>query len=191
LEIFLSVNDPWRVFLTTDHPNGAPFSSYPHLIRLLMDRSYRIDMMSELHPEAKKMSVLADLQREYSLYEIAVMTRAAPARSLGLSTKGHLGVGADADVVVYTPTQNIEAMFAHPRYVFKNGELMVKDAKVVKVPRSYTHVIKPQYDPSIEKVIKEHYQNERTVSFENSQISKDEMAEVVGSPIVEHPCQTR
>ncbi|MEY4717945.1 MAG: hypothetical protein RL563_563, partial [Pseudomonadota bacterium] len=41
LEIFLLVEDPWRIFLTTDHPNGAPFTSYPHLIRLLMDRSFR------------------------------------------------------------------------------------------------------------------------------------------------------
>ena len=39
LEIFLLVRDPWRVVLTTDHPNGGPFTSYPHLIRLLMDRS--------------------------------------------------------------------------------------------------------------------------------------------------------
>jgi len=27
LEIFLSVDDPWRVAMTTDHPNGAPFTS--------------------------------------------------------------------------------------------------------------------------------------------------------------------
>ena len=33
LEIFLLMNDPWRIVLTTDHPNGAPFTSYPHLIR--------------------------------------------------------------------------------------------------------------------------------------------------------------
>ena len=190
LEIFLLVNDPWRVFLTTDHPNGAPFTSYPHLIRLLMDYSYRIDMLSELHPEARKMSTLDSIKREYNLYEIAVMTRAAPARSLGLSSKGHLSVGADADIVVYTPSQNIEQMFAHPRYVFKNGELMVKDAKVIKVPPSYTHVIKPQYDSGIEKIIKAHYQDDRAVSFENSQISNDEMAECIGSPIIEHPCRT-
>ena len=38
LELFLLVRDPWRVFLTTDHPNGGPFTSYPHLIKLLMDR---------------------------------------------------------------------------------------------------------------------------------------------------------
>ena len=24
LELFLLVDDPWRIFLTTDHPNGAP-----------------------------------------------------------------------------------------------------------------------------------------------------------------------
>ena len=35
LEIFLLVKDPSRVFFTTDHPNGAPFTSYPELFRLL------------------------------------------------------------------------------------------------------------------------------------------------------------
>ena len=33
-----SIDDPWRIVLTTDHPNGAPFTTYPHLIRLLMDK---------------------------------------------------------------------------------------------------------------------------------------------------------
>ena len=190
LEIFLLVTDPWRVFLTTDHPNGAPFTSYPHLIRLLMDRSYRTDMLSRLHPSARKMSTLDSIKREYTLYEIAIMTRAAPARSLGLRNKGHLGVGADADIVIYTPALDIEYMFAHPRYVFKNGILMVKDCKVIEIPPSYTHVIKPEYDPDIEKIIKKHYQDNRTVALENSVISNDEMIESVGSPIVEHPCQT-
>ena len=136
------------------------------------------------------MSTLDSIKREYTLYEIAIMTRAAPARSLGLHNKGHLGVGADADIVVYTPSQDTEQMFAHPRYVFKNGELMVKDGKVIKMPKTYTHVVKPEYDNSIEKIIKAHYNDYRTVGFENSQISADEMAEQIGSPIVEHPCQT-
>lgn len=56
LETFLLVDDPWRIFLTTDHPNGAPFTSYPHLIRLLMDKSFRNDMLATLHPEAQKMT---------------------------------------------------------------------------------------------------------------------------------------
>jgi len=61
LETFLLVDDPWRIFLTTDHPNGAPFTCYPHLIRLLMDRSFRNEVLSTIHPEAQKMTTLAPL----------------------------------------------------------------------------------------------------------------------------------
>ena len=86
LELFLLVRDPWRVFLTTDHPNGGPFWSYPHLIKLLMDRSFRNERLAGIHPDAAAMSALKDIQREYSLYEIAIMTRAAPHASSGSPT---------------------------------------------------------------------------------------------------------
>src|SRR2546422_277247 len=45
LELFLLARDPWRVALSTDHPNGGTFQSYPQLIRLLMDRAYRDDRL--------------------------------------------------------------------------------------------------------------------------------------------------
>ena len=41
LELFLRSPDPWRVLLTTDHPNGGPFTAYPRLIHLLMDKAER------------------------------------------------------------------------------------------------------------------------------------------------------
>ena len=47
LETFLLFDDPWRIFPTTDHPNGAPFHFYPHLIRLLMDKSFRDEMLAK------------------------------------------------------------------------------------------------------------------------------------------------
>ena len=190
LELFLMIKDPWRVFLTTDHPNGAPFISYPHLIRLLMDRSYRNDMLTKIHPYAAEMSHLSGLDREYSLYEIAIMTRAAPAKILGLDKKGHLGDGADADVVVYRPDRNPEIMFAHPLYVFKNGELVVENNKVKMIPRSYTHTVKPEFDKAIEKQIKPHFDKYRSIRFENTPISNDEMAELIGSPVIVQPCHT-
>ena len=133
LEIFLSVRDPWRIFLTTDHPNGGPFTSYPHLIRLLMDKTFRNGMFEKIHPEARAASTLASLEREYTMSEIAVMTRAAPARALGLADRGHLGAGAAADIVVYRDEPDRERMFARPEYVFKDGELIVRDGAVVQV----------------------------------------------------------
>ena len=68
LELFLLVNDPWRVFLTTDHPNGGSFTSYPHLIRLLTDRAFRNDRLAAIDPSAAAHCVLKDIAREYSLY---------------------------------------------------------------------------------------------------------------------------
>ena len=73
---------------------------------------------------------MQDLEREYSLYEIAIITRAGPARMLGLPHKGHLGVGADADVTIYTPRADSKAMFELPRFVIKAGEIIVEQGEI-------------------------------------------------------------
>src|SRR6478672_9971476 len=86
LELFLLSADPWRVVLSTDHPNGGSFMSYPALIRLLMDRVHRDEQLANAEKRLLAGSALADgLSREYSLTEIAIITRAGPARLLGLA----------------------------------------------------------------------------------------------------------
>ncbi len=189
LEIFLLVQDPWRVFLTTDHPNGAPFTSYPHLIRLLMDKSFRADMLTTINKDAANASILSTLDREYSLYEIAVITRAAPARSLGLTDLGHLGVGATADITVYKPDDDLEAMFASPEYVFKRGELCVRNGKVCAIPATSTHVVEPDYDPDIEKPLKNYFDKYMTMSLENFKLSRDELESYNESTLLVHNCR--
>jgi len=188
LEIFLQVNDPWRVFLTTDHPNGAPFTSYPHLIRLLMDRSFRNDMLSTINKQAATVSILSSLDREYSLYEIAIMTRAAPARSLGLKNRGHLGAGAMADITIYDDIGNKEKMFSKPAYVFKDGELIVRNGKIVKVINGNTHTLRPEYDKSIERSLKIYFDKYQTIKLGNFKIDDDEILEHGNNKIIIQPC---
>ena len=188
LELFLLIHDPWRIFLTTDHPNGAPFTSYPHLIRLLMDRSFRNDMLATINKNAAAASVLSSIDREYTLYEIATMTRAAPARSLGLKNRGHLGGGAIADITVYNNIKNKEKMFEKPLYVFKNGEEIVKNGKIVKVVTGGTHKLKPDYDKSIEKSLKKYFDRYMTVKLGNFKIDDDEIVEHGNGNIIVQPC---
>ncbi len=188
LEMFLLVNDPWRIFLTTDHPNGAPFTTYPHLIRLLMDRSFRNDMLSTINKDAAADSTLGSIDREYTLYEIAIMTRAAPARSLGLRNRGHLGSGAAADITVYNNLKNREKMFAKPTYVFKDGELVVENGKVIKVITGGTHTVKPGYDKTIERSLKRYFDQYLTVKMANFKIDNDEIIEHGNGKIIEQPC---
>jgi formylmethanofuran dehydrogenase subunit A len=186
LEIFLSVEDPWRIFLTTDHPNGAPFTSYPHLIRLLMDKSFRNDAFAKLNLDAQAMSNLSAIDREYSLYEIATMTRAGAAKLIGLNDRGHLGVGAGADITVYTEQADKEAMFTKPDYVFKDGQLVVKNGTVVKVVWGKTHTAKPNYDKNVEKGLKDYFDQYHTIQLDNFKISDDEMAADGRNSVINH-----
>lgn len=192
LEIFLMVDDPWRIFLTTDHPNGAPFTTYPHLIKLLMDRSFRNAMLDTINPDARAMSNLAGLDREYSLYEIAIMTRAGPAKLIGLADRGHLAPGAAADIVVYKEDADRERMFEKPELVFKDGELVVRDGRIVKVVRGGTHAVKPEFDIGIEKKIKPYFERFHSVRMNNFKISDDELCECGGgSKLIAHACRKR
>ncbi len=190
LEIFLLVDDPWRIFLTTDHPNGAPFTTYPHLIRLLMDKTFRNEKLAGLNPDAQKLCDLGVIGREYSLYEIAIMTRAAPARTLGLVDRGHLAPGAAADITVYRRDANPEIMFAKPAYVFKDGELVARDGAIVKVTWGNTHVVKPDYDAAIENELAPYFERYHTMRIGNFKIAADEMCECGhGSKLIRHECR--
>ncbi|MEK8029699.1 formylmethanofuran dehydrogenase subunit A [Ideonella sp. DXS29W] len=175
LELFLLVDDPWRVVLTTDHPNGAPFTSYPHLIRLLMDSSFRDEQLARLHPDVASQAALRSIRRELTLYDIACMTRAAPARLLGLRDRGHLGPGAAADVAVYRDDPDRERMFTTPEYVFKDGELVARAGRITAVPVGGTHFVEPEYDRGIEKTLRRHLAEQGSVNFDHLAIGHDEL----------------
>lgn len=158
LELFLLITDPWRVFFTTDHPNGAPFTSYPDIFALLMDRDLRAQWLSRLPTEAVAVTTLPSIAREYSWSEIATMTRAAPARLLGLKDRGHLGPGAVADVAVYAPNRDKATMFRNASLVFKDGALVVRDGAILSEPYGRTLTVTPARDNAIERRMRDYYQ---------------------------------
>lgn len=153
-----------------------------------MDRTFRNAKLSAINKDAAAASILASIDREYSLYEIAIMTRAAPARSLGLKNRGHLGPGAIADITVYTEHQNKEKMFATPEYVFKNGELIVKKGRLIKLVNGGTHTIRPEFDKSIERSLKRYFDKYQTVSLGNFKIDDDEIIRDGDGHIIIQPC---
>ncbi len=168
LELFLLGQNPWQVMLSTDHPNGGSFLSYPKLIRLLMDRAYREDQLGRANRRAIRRTVLADgLDREYTLNEIAIITRAAPARRLGLGDKGHLGIGADADVTIYHDRADREEMFATPRYVIKAGEVAVEDGELRRADDGLLLSCRAAFDPGVSRVLEPLFGERYTVAFDH------------------------
>ena len=167
LELFLMAKDPWRMVLSTDHPNGGSFMNYPRLIRLLMDRDFRKQEAAAVNQKALLSTSLLDLDREYSLNDIAIVTRAAPARLLGLKHKGHLGVGADADITIYDEQENIEEMFKTARYVLKDGQMFIKNHEFCADPVGRIFQVAPDYDKKIEDEIRPFFDQYYSVQFDN------------------------
>ena len=157
LELFLLVADPMQVFFTTDHPNGAPFTTYPEIFALIMDRNLRAKWIADLPPAAMEMTTLSSITREYTLFEIATMTRAAPARLLGLSDRGHLGNGALADIAVYHDDPDRAQMFRAAHLVFKDGDLVVRDGRVTHYRFGRTLKVEPSYDRAIDQRLTRYY----------------------------------
>ncbi|MEE2706397.1 MAG: formylmethanofuran dehydrogenase subunit A [Planctomycetota bacterium] len=175
LDWYLMVKDPWRVVMSTDHPNGASFRAYPQIVRLLMDRTYRQDMLKTCHPAVRERCNFPDIDREYTLNEIAIITRAGPARILGLKHKGHLGAGADADITIYEPHKNKETMFELPRYVIKSGDIVIEDTDLRSTPPGRTLHVAPSYDQEREVDIAEWFEKYYSIRFRNYPVSADYM----------------
>ncbi|MGB9936103.1 MAG: tungsten-dependent formylmethanofuran dehydrogenase subunit FwdA [Methanobacterium sp.] len=190
MELFLDVKDPSKICLTTDSPNAGPFTRYPRVIAWLMSNQYRMNLIeNELHKWAQTKTTVATLDREYSLYEIAQVTRATSAKVLGLSeTKGHLGVGADADIAIYDinpETQDlaaeymaVEKAFGNASYVLKDGEIVVIDGTMTN-PNLYgrTYWINTQFKPEVEKEVlvdvEKWFKQYYSVNFENYPVQEE------------------
>jgi formylmethanofuran dehydrogenase subunit A len=164
LELFLAIDDPWRVFFTTDHPNGAPFTTYPEIFALIMSRDARAEAIARLPQDAVAMTTLPSIAREYNLNEIAIMTRAAPAKLLGLKDRGHLGEGGLADIAVYSPGKDLAEMFRFAHLVFKDGDLVVRDGRVSRYRWGKALKVNPGYDKVIDRRLAGYYDHHFGVS---------------------------
>jgi formylmethanofuran dehydrogenase subunit A len=116
-----------------------------------MSSDLRAQWIAKLPADAMAVTTLPSIKREYSLVEIATMTRAAPARLLGFKDRGHLGAGAVADVAVYEDDPDRARMFRAAALVFKRGVLVVRDGNIAH--RSFGRVlaVAPGHDRAIDR----------------------------------------
>ena len=172
----LLVKNPYQIYMTTDHPNGGPFIYYPKVIRWLMDRKTRTDMLDNVcSPKADSQTQLRDIDRELTLNELCIVSRAGTAKCLGMTDRGHLGKGAIGDVSIYKLDPNnleghsIEKAFSNAAYTIKNGQIVVKDGEITASPINNTIVSKGKIKESIYEAVlddvKAHWRDHYSISF--------------------------
>ena len=184
LELALLIEDPWKIFVTTDHPNAGPFTYYPRIIAWLMSRKAREATMKRINPRARSKSLLTSITRELGFNEIAVVTRAGQAKALGLGDKGHLGIGADADIAIYNVNpqttdparkyRTVRRAFKHAAYTIKGGEIVVKNDEIVKQAEGATIWLDVQTSEPAEitEDMKRKFREYWTVEYENYPVTE-------------------
>lgn len=184
LELGLMAKDPMRVFITTDHPNAGPFFRYPRVMKWLMSKDAREAQMDALKwaEKVRDATFLSSLDRELTLYEIAQMTRAGPAQALGLKDRyGSLAPGLEADVAVYDynpetaeDPELIEKAFGNAAYLFKGGEMVVKDGEVISNGNKKTLWVdaKVAENPQVQRDVTEKFLRYYTVTQANYEVNE-------------------
>jgi len=185
LELALLVTDPWKIFMTTDHPNGGPFTSYPRIIAWLMSKKAREATLKRINPRARSRSLLPSIERELTFNELAIMTRAGQAKALGLKDKGHLGIGADADIAIYDlnpemtdPSRKYKTLrkaFKQAAYTIKSGEIVAKNGEILKPVEGATMWLDVQVSNPIEITdeMKKRFREYWTVEYENYPVTEN------------------
>ncbi|HDQ08681.1 MAG TPA: formylmethanofuran dehydrogenase subunit A [Methanoculleus sp.] len=182
LELGLLVKDPMKAYVTTDAPNAGPLMRYPRVYKWLMSAKAREDMLNNVlkyGDSIRARCYIGELDREISLYELAMMTRAGPAKTLGLGHMfGSLKAGLEGDVAVYPynpesdtdDPEKIEYAFGNCATLIKGGELIIKEGEVVsngRQKRTFWVNAKTNENPVVERDISEKFKRYYTVTQNN------------------------
>jgi formylmethanofuran dehydrogenase subunit A len=183
LELGLLAKDPMRVFISTDHPNAGPFIRYPRVIKWLMSQEAREQQFNAFKHKDKVIEAtnLAGIDRELDLYEVAQMTRAGPAKALGLAHMyGGLAPGMEADVAIYAFNPNapyapddIETAFLNAEHLFKTGVQVIRDHEIASNGNKRTLWVNARVNenPQVMRDVKEKFLRYYTVTLNNYEVT--------------------
>jgi formylmethanofuran dehydrogenase subunit A len=79
-------------------------------------------------------------------------------------------------------------MFQKPDYVFKDGELVARNGRIVRVTCGATHTLRPHYDQGFESSVREYFERFHTVRSENFRLSDEEIENEGRGRVIIQPC---
>ncbi|MFX1571550.1 MAG: amidohydrolase family protein [Promethearchaeota archaeon] len=132
----LNIKDKWKVQLSLNYPNYGNINDIAEVATWLLSSDARIKFMKDMTRSFKFKEFLSESNNILSFYEFIILSRASPAKSLGLGNiKGNLGIGADADInILDIDLNNIDT--AKQYEVIKNSlkdiEYVIKSGEIIK-----------------------------------------------------------
>ncbi len=136
LDIALNVKNIWQIQFSINFPNYANITDVPEIATWLMSKSARDTFMKDMNSDFLKENSLINNDKILTFNEFVILTRASPAKSLGLgSIKGNLGIGADADINIIDLSINDIDISKNPNSIktdLSNIEYVIKAGTIIK-----------------------------------------------------------
>ena len=141
LDLALNAKNRYQLSLSLNFPNYAKITDIPEIITWLVSKEARENYMKGMNDKFLNKNVLLSNEKELSFPEIVCLTRANPAKILGLgSIKGNLGLNSDADINILdiniTDTdlskeyEKLKSSLSNIEYVIKSGKIVKKQNKI-------------------------------------------------------------
>jgi formylmethanofuran dehydrogenase subunit A len=127
---------PWQLQFSVNYPNYADITTLPEITSWLVSSGAREQFMKDMNVDFLKANSLNGQSKELSFNDFIIITRASPAKSLGIgSIKGNLGIGADGDLNVLNLNLNeinISSDYEKLKSALSNMEYVIKAGEVIK-----------------------------------------------------------
>ncbi|MFX1470181.1 MAG: amidohydrolase family protein [Promethearchaeota archaeon] len=141
IELALNILDKWKIQLTVNYPNYGDINDIPLVATLLMSKEARTKYTEDMASEFFSKEFLNENDQVLSFNDFVIISRASPAKSLGLSEiKGGLGIGTDGDVNILNidfgeldtdkDYEIVRESLSNIEYVIKNGIIVKSDDKI-------------------------------------------------------------
>jgi len=141
LELAIKTENKWQVQLSFNFPHYSHVNNLPEIVSWLISIEARENFMKNMNSEFLNGTNLNEISDILTFNDIITITRASPAKSLGISEmKGNISPGADGDVNIIDidldeidiskEYDKVEKSLENIEYVIKGGKIIKKKDKI-------------------------------------------------------------
>ncbi|KKM76628.1 hypothetical protein LCGC14_1378220 [marine sediment metagenome] len=136
LDLSINIKDKLQLSFSLNYPNYANVLDIPEIATWLLSKDARDNFMKGMNNNFITNHPLSNEEKSLSFSEFVTITRASPAKSLGLGKiKGNLGIGADADINILDiniDNVDISKSYETLKIALQSLDYVIKAGEIVK-----------------------------------------------------------
>ncbi|MFX1275643.1 MAG: amidohydrolase family protein [Promethearchaeota archaeon] len=136
IDLVLNIKNKYQIQASINFPNYANITDIPKIATLFVSSEARNNFIKRMNVDFLNKTTLKDNDKTITFNELIIITRASPAKSLGLrKVKGNLDIGVDGDVNILNFNAlelDLNKDYEILKEKLKNIEYVIKEGEIIK-----------------------------------------------------------